>query len=146
MGLVDRRRSKVELLVRPQLEPGEQISATLSMAWSGPTSPWLMAIVVGFFIGYLVGFRIRALVVTDRRILIVAKTYWLGRPKAIEQAEIRAATRLLEYKAPGLFGKLVLTAGAVTMKFYPPRIHRSEADAVVQALGDTARGMYDGAA
>jgi hypothetical protein len=135
VAIADRRRSKVEDFVRPQLEQGEQIKATVSFAWTG-MSPWLMSIVVGYFIGYLLGMRMYALVVTDRRVIYVQKTFWLGRPKVITGADPLSAVRVTNYKPPGMFGKLELSGANGPSTFWLPRIHKAEGDAVFGALGD----------
>jgi len=134
MAIADRRRSKVEDFVRLQLEPGEQMKSTVSFAWTG-MSPWLMSIVLGYFIGYLLGMRMYAVVVTDRRVIYVQKTFWLGRPKVITGSDPLSAVRVASFRPPGLFGKLELTSTAGPSKYWVPRIHKAEADAVVAALG-----------
>lgn len=77
--------------VAPQLEPGEQVEATLSSAHIGSMfkAAWPL------FGPLLFGGRLRpcALVVTDRRVLVIELSKWTTRPRSIQAAYPREGAR-----------------------------------------------------
>ena len=130
MGIADNRRNKVNAIAQPQLEPGEQIVATIGQSQTGPT-PWF------FLLTWLIAFWIRywGLVLTDRRLVFVKCSSFTGGPRSVDHSVPRDQVKVLEYKRPGVWGKLVLQTGPETLKINVHRISRDDADAFVQALG-----------
>jgi hypothetical protein len=130
MTIAERRRPKVEEMASAQLLPGEQIESTLSFGQTGP-SPWLAALT--YFIFFMV--KMKAVVVTNQRVILITKSFWTGRPQAVEATFPRSACRVLAYRSPTLWGKLVLQLGETKLTLNVPRIHGAEADALVTVLG-----------
>ena len=133
MTIAEGRRPKVEEMATAELLAGERIEATLSFAQTGP-SPWLATIT------FLMFFRVksRAVVLTDQRVILIAKSFWTGRPQAVAGIYPRAECRVLSYRSPTLWGKLVLQLADTTLTLNVPRIHGIEADALVDAFGGVA--------
>src|SRR6266851_2056885 len=90
------------------LEPGERIEATLPLATSG-MSPWLASSfgAIGALIGYKATKRY-AVVVTDRRVLLMRPGGMLKAVYTFDQAFSRSGVRVAAYKPGMLYGKLVL--------------------------------------
>jgi hypothetical protein len=136
MSITERRRAKVEEFVTPQLEPGEKIDAILSWSQTGP-SPWFAALT------YLIFFWIRpyAVVVTDRRVLFIRRSFWTNRVKNIESTVPRNEVTVAAYKPPPtLWGKLVLNRPGGQLKLNVHRMNREELDTFVPALGGAPAG------
>ena len=130
MGLADRRRAKVEEKVRPQLQAGESIDATLSFAQTGPT-PWFALLT------YLIFFWIRyyAFVATNQRVLLVKRSSFLNRVLDVESTFDRNQVTVTEYRPPTVWGKLMLQVGPTPWTLNIHRMHKQECDAFVQVLG-----------
>jgi hypothetical protein len=129
MTIAERRRTRVEEFVTPSLQPGERVVAILGFGQTGP-SPWF------YLLTYLIVFWIHvyAIVVTDQRVLFVRKSMWTNRPKRVELAVPRAQVAVAAYKPPSVWGSLTLTRPDGPLKLNVPRIHRDEAQGVVDAL------------
>jgi len=130
MSIADRRRAKVEEKVRPQLQAGENIEATLSFAQTGPT-PWFAILT------YLIFFWIRyyAFVATTQRVLVVKRSTFLNRVLDVESTFDRGQVSAIEYRAPKVWGKLVLQAGPTTWALNVHRMHKQECEQLVEVLG-----------
>ena len=130
MGIADRRREKVEERVKPQLQAGETLEATLGFAQTGPT-PWLQVV------AYLVWFwiRLKAVVVTNQRVFIVKRSTWLNRVEDVEASYARSEVSVTEFRPPTVWGKLVLSLRGSPLKLNIHRIHAKQAEDVVNALG-----------
>src|SRR5215216_4770407 len=125
MSIADRRRAKVEESVRPQLQAGENIEATLSFVQTGPT-PWFALLT------YLIFFWIRyyAIVVTTQRVLLVKRSTLLNKVRDIESTYAKNEATIVEYRPPKVWGKLEMNLGAAPWKFNIHRMHKLECDAV----------------
>jgi hypothetical protein len=130
MSIADRRRAKVEEKVRPQLQAGENIDATLSFAQTGPT-PWFAILT------YLIFFWIRyyAFIATNQRVLVVKRSTLLGRVLDVESTYTRDQASVVEYRPPKVWGKLELQLGPSPWTLNIHRMHKQECDAFVQVLG-----------
>jgi hypothetical protein len=131
MTIAERRRAKVEEFVRPQLEAGEQIVTTVSHVQTGPT-PWFQAL---FGILFLLWIKYEALVLTDRRVLVIKKSLLSGRPRAISTTYPRNEVKVLDYQVPTVWGKLTLDLGGTPVKLNVHRMNRDQAQQFVDALG-----------
>ena len=131
MTIAERRRAKVEEFVKPQLEPGEQIVMTVSHVQTGPT-PWFQAL---FGILFLFWVKYQALVLTDRRVLVIKKSMMSGRPRAIDAAYPRNQVKVLDYREPKVWGKLTLDYGSGPVKLNVHRMNREQAQQFIDALG-----------
>lgn len=133
MGIAENRRNKVTAVAQPALESGEQIVAVVGQAQTGPT-PWF------FLLTWLIAFWIRywGLVLTDRRLIFVKCSSFTGGPRSVDHSVPRDQVRVLEYKPPKVWGKLVLQTGSETLKVNVHRISRDDVNALVQALGGVA--------
>ena len=130
---MDKVGQRVADFVKPQLEAGEEVNAVLNSGQTGLPA-WLAMNLVGMLMFFMV--RYYAVVVTDRRVLVLRLGGLSGAPKAIEEAYPRSAVKVHDYKAPRLYGVLSLerpTAGLLKLQLI--RQSREGADAVAQALG-----------
>jgi hypothetical protein len=131
MTIAERRRAKIEEFIRPQLDAGEQITVIIGHAQTGPT-PWLQGL---FGVIFLFWVRFLALVLTDRRIILIKKSMLSGRAQSIAESHPRNEVRVLEYKAPTVWGKLALGYGGETVKLNVHRMDRDQLQQLVDALG-----------
>lgn len=121
-------------VVGPQLEPGEQVVVGIGQVQTGPT-PWM------FILTYLIIFWIKywGIALTDRRLIFVRCSKLTGGLREVDHSIPRASVRVIEYKRPGVWGKLVLdVADGEAVRLNVHRIHRDDADGVVQLLGAPA--------
>jgi hypothetical protein len=129
MAIVERRAEKIVAAVQPQLEPGEQVQATLGFAQTGP-SPWFYALT------YLIIFWIKVLgiVVTDKRVFFVKRSVMTNRVKSVDHVVPRDQVRVVEWSDKALWSKLRLQEPNGELKLNVHRIHRAEAEQIVAAL------------
>lgn len=130
MGITDTRRRKMVEHVTPQLEAGEQVVANLPYGQTGPT-PWLSLLT------YLYMFFIKfyGVVATDRRVLLVRRTFLFNRISGVESAQALAQVHVLGWKPGALWGVLKLEVAGAPLRLNVPRMHRTDADGLVAALG-----------
>ena len=129
---MDKGEQRVLDVVQSQLEPGEQVQAILKSSQTGP-SPWLWSIIGYIWIMFI---KYYAIVVTDRRVLLVTLSKLSGRPKTFAEAYPRSAVRVKEWKEGALWSVLRLerpTGGE--LKLNVARVMRGGAEKVVAALG-----------
>jgi hypothetical protein len=139
--VASRLSDTVNTAARPQLEPGEQIEATFPLATSG-MSPWLASSFGA--LGALIGLKVTkryAVVVTDRRLLLLRQGGLLKATYALEAAYPRSDVRVVTYNPGTLYGKLGLDlpaasgASAQQLGLHIQRYVRNDAEAVVTTLG-----------
>jgi hypothetical protein len=130
MSIAERRREKVEERVKRELQPGESIEATLAFAQTGPT-PLLQVLT------YLAWFwiRLKAIVATNQRVLVVKRSTWLNRVQDVEAAYARNDVSVVEYRPPRVWGKLRLGLRGSPLKLNIHRIHAKQAEQLVNVLG-----------
>jgi hypothetical protein len=93
-------REKLHTNAQPFLEPGEQVQAAFTVQ-SGPSPYWsLLTYIVLFLV------KLHAIVVTDRRILIIRASFWKASSLKHIESALPRATRLGPLS--GLWGKLEL--------------------------------------
>jgi hypothetical protein len=127
---------RVEDFVAPSLEPGERVEATLSFAETG-SSYWqnVLRAPVGLVVPK---FKVRscAVVLTDRRVLLVDKGGVPVEPTAVQAAYPRESVRIGAFSRGAFSGMLTLdvpTGRPVTLSFR--RHWGTEAQSVVDSLG-----------
>jgi hypothetical protein len=135
MGGAERRRARVQSLVEVSLDPRESVVAILPRGWVGPA----VGGPVGLMFIQSVAQRCRAVVVTDRRVLLVRCTYLRQRPRALLTASPRDSVHVSQWQRAS-FGAspLVLDTGDAELQSLTVRVplaDRDAADAVVTALG-----------
>jgi hypothetical protein len=129
MSVAERKTEKVLAAVQSELEPGETVQACLASAQTGPT-PWFVLLT------YLIYFWIRswAVVVTDRRVILVKKSLLTTRVKGVEGAFPRSGVAVTDWHAANLWSRLVLSTPAGPLKLNVHRFFRDGAQALVAAL------------
>jgi len=131
MTIAERRRAKIEEFIRPQLDAGENITVTIGHAQTGPT-PWLQGL---FGVIFLFWVKYQALVLTDRRLILIKKSMLSGRAQSIAESRPRNEVRVLEYKVPTVWGKLILDLAGNPLKYNVHRMDRDQLQQLVDALG-----------
>jgi hypothetical protein len=126
----DKHADVVEAFVSSLLEPGEQLDVTLSNAHIGS---WFKAVMP--ILGPLLGGELRpcAVVVTDRRVLLVALSGWTSKPRSILQTYPRS-----EVTAAWRDGSIVLSLsdGSAVRIEIPQTAWAYQARDVVDSLND----------
>jgi hypothetical protein len=131
MGMQDdRMRAKVEKIIAPELQAGEQVVAMCSSALTGP-SPWLRAL----FFPMAFANHPKAVVVTDRRVIIVKGSGFTGGPREVESTHPKETVKAESFVRGATWGKLVLTIGSEPLKLNVGGGFRDGAEKVFQALG-----------
>jgi hypothetical protein len=129
MGLAERFRARrerqaenylarVEAFVAPVLDDGEAVVAMSGGAPRPPVQP----------------IRGRIVVVTDRRVLIVAMSWW-DRPKVVESVHPRDAVQVIEHRKKSGFLYVAFRMDDSSLSLYFKPWYASRAAAVVAALG-----------
>ena len=128
---LDQREQRVVDLIARESGKAESVVAVLAVCQVGP-SPRLTA----FLSPVLVLFsRLYAVAVTDSLVYIVRRSWWTGRPKAIESTASRDAVTVLAYSPGRIWSTLRLAAPAFgELKFDVPWRRNHEAAAVAHAL------------
>jgi hypothetical protein len=106
-GTRSARIKTIEAAIESQLEPGEQIEATLPHASTG-MSPWL--IVLGGVLTMIGSERMKecGIVVTDRRVHLVRLRSKLRWTASLEATRARTSVHVASYRRGLFFGKVVL--------------------------------------
>lgn len=137
MGGAERRRARVVSFVEASLDPRESVVAILPRGWVGPA----VGGPVGLMLVQSATQRCRAIVVTDRRVLVLRCTYLGQRPRALVTASPRDHVHVSRWQRAS-FGAspLVLDGGDAELRsltVHVPLADRDAADAVVTTLGGT---------
>jgi hypothetical protein len=121
--------------VEASLDPRESVVAVLPRGWVGPA----VGGPVGLMTVQSVAQRCRAVVVTDRRVLVLRCTFLGQRPRALVTASARDHVHVARWQRAS-FGAspLVLDGGDAELRSLTVRVpltDRDAADAVVTTLG-----------
>lgn len=135
MENLNKKQAQVREFVSPQLKNDEKIDAILSSGETGP-SRWY-ALLTGYIVFFWV--QMKAVVVTDQKVLLVKKNVWNGKPVEIEATYPHDAWRVISFNDKArIWGYLELGNNSESIKL---RVHKKvfkEAAAVVAALGGQA--------
>lgn len=128
---VEKRRAQAREVVADRLEPGEEIEILLFCVTR--PYPWLGVLLTSFVVLFQ---RSWYVLLTDRRVFVVALNRWSGRPTGVEWDEPRAGVRVERYRRGLLMGKLyvrrVVDGRVLKLQF---NFHfRSDALAIKSAL------------
>jgi hypothetical protein len=147
-GSLQRLQRRVSDVVAPHLGRGERVEATLAAAWTGPPM-WLVIpsgiIAIPLLVMSMLGwYRSYAVVVTDRRVLLVRCAMWrepyasAAVPSNLEKALPREAIGGVKWK-PGKVSstlRFARTDGAERWKFHvAERQFKTDAQQVAAVLG-----------
>jgi hypothetical protein len=130
---------QVHLVARPHLGADEPIVAVLPFTYTMPRHRWVL-----FLVSYLLVLFTRhywALVLTDRRLIIVDCGTFGPRPRAIAAAYPRADVRLAAHQRWLMLDRIDIEAGGVTTRyraFRSRRVLRECNDAFIAAIQQPA--------
>ena len=130
MAMGDRRREKFAEFVNAGLTGGEKLEASLPWAQTGPTP--MIAMLTNLYVFFV---KYRGVAVTDKQVIVVALSKLSGRAKQIASSAPRTSCSVTEWDEGKLFSKLRLSIGGQELKLNVHRVHRSDAAAVVAAMG-----------
>jgi hypothetical protein len=132
---VQRSRDMVVDFVRPHLEAGESVKVVLACA-NGPLPP-LTPIVPIFGVAAMCTrwFRTYALVITDRRALLVRRgKVRPGRPQLVDLAVPIERVKVLGWTERPSYGTLVLEADGQQLRLHTVGTFAVDVPAIIQAL------------
>ncbi len=137
MGIADRRCQQMVDLVRPQLDPGEEIHAILPSSQTGP-SPWFYALT------YLIAFWIRQLgvVVTNQRVFFVKRGTFTNKVKGVDAVLPLDGVYVTDWKSSALWSTLRLQRPDGVLKLNVHRMHRDDAEQLVHVLAGQPADAY----
>ena len=132
---VRRSRDLVLPFATAQLEDGESIVALLSIAF-GPLPPWTPLVpVFGILAIFTRLLRAHAVVVTDRRVLLIRRGKTRpGRPQRVDVSVHRDEVRVLEWRAGTPYSTLVIEAAGRRFRLTTHGPFAPEARTVVDSV------------